>query len=108
MSSATLAPRARNDLLEAIRWIAKDNPAAARALRGTVAGALGRIGSHPEIGTVRSDLAELPYRFLTLTGFPYVIVYNSQRLPPRVLRILHGARDIPDVLRAGPEKFAAS
>lgn len=107
MSSATLAPRARNDLLEAISWITKANPAAARALRETVAGALERIGANPEIGSVRSDLAELPYRFLTLTGFPYVIVYNSQRLPPRVLRILHGARDIPDVLRGGPEKFGS-
>ncbi len=100
MSSATFAPRARHDLLEAIRWIAKDNPAAARALRETVAGAAQRIGTHPEIGVVRPDLAELPYRFLALTGFPYVIVYDSQRVPPRLLRILHGARDIPDLLRA--------
>ncbi|EME69434.1 hypothetical protein H261_13224 [Paramagnetospirillum caucaseum] len=99
MSVATLSPRARNDLLAAIRWITKDNPAAARALREAVAATAGRIGVHPEIGMIRPDLADPPYRFVALTGFPYVIVYNSQRVPPRILRILHGAQDIPEVLR---------
>jgi toxin ParE1/3/4 len=38
-------------------------------------------------------------RCLTLTGFPYVIVYNAERTPPRIIRILHGARDLPEILR---------
>jgi plasmid stabilization system protein ParE len=50
MSPAALAPRARRDLLAAIRWIAADNPTAARR-------------------------------------------------PPLILRILHGARDLPELLR---------
>jgi toxin ParE1/3/4 len=36
MSAAELSPRARRDLLAAVRWIAKDNPTAARALRDAV------------------------------------------------------------------------
>ena len=40
-----------------------------------------------------------PYRFLTLTGFPYVIVYNAERRPRLIVRIVHGARDLPSVLR---------
>lgn len=100
MTSATLSPKARDDVLGALRWISKDNLAAARALRDAVAVAAQRIGRHPEMGTLRPDLADAPYRFLVLTGFPYVIVYNASRTPPRIIRVLHGARDIPDLLRA--------
>ncbi len=100
MAAAVFSPRARRDLLAAVRWIDKDNPAAARALRDAVATAAERIGGHPEIGTVRIDLTEEPYRFLTLTGFPYVIVYNAGRRPPLVLRVLHGAMDLPEILKA--------
>lgn len=99
MTAAALSPAARRDLLAATRWIAKDNPAAARALRQAVAGAAGRIGDHPRSGALRPDLADHPYRFLTLAGFPYIIIYNSDRPPPLILRILRGARDLPEILR---------
>lgn len=101
MTSATLSPQARDDLLQAVRWIARDNPIAARALREAVAIAADRIGTHPDIGVLRPDLAGEAYRFLVLTGFPYVIVYNPGRTPPRIVRVLRGARDIPDVLQGG-------
>lgn len=98
MTRAVLSPQARRDLLDAIRWIAKDNPAAARALRDGVATAATRIGTHARIGTLRPEWADAPYRFVTLTGFPYVIVYNAERRPPLIVRILHGTRDLPEVL----------
>jgi len=99
MMRAALSPRARRDLLSAGQWISKDNPSAARALRDAVAAAAERIGAHPQIGSLRPALASATYRFVTLTAFPYVIVYNSERVPPLILRILHGARDLPELLR---------
>ena len=99
MTAAVLSPAARRDLLAAVQWIAKDNPAAARALRDAVVRAAEGIGEHSQLGTLRPDLAEAPYRFVILTGFPYVIVYNADRRPPLIVRILHGARDLPEVLR---------
>lgn len=99
MRPAVLAPHARRDLLAALRWIAKDNPAAARALRDAIAEAAERIGAHRKIGGLRPDLADERYRFVTLTGFPYVIVYNAERDPPLIVRILHGARDLPAALQ---------
>ena len=99
MTAAVLSPRARRDLVAAVKWIAKDNPGAARALRDAVAQTAERIGMHNHLGKLRPDLADEPYRFVTLTGFPCVIVYNAARRPPLILRILHGARDLPEVLR---------
>ena len=98
MSVAALSPAARRDLLAAVRWIAKDNPAAARAMKSSIAQAAERIAAHPMIGAERPELAEAPYRFLPLIGFPYIIVYNAERRPPLIVRILHGARDLPEAL----------
>ncbi len=100
MTAVSFSPRARRDLLAAAQWIAKDNPAAARALRDAVAAAAERIGGFPEIGVARPELADEPRRFLALAGFPYVIVYNASRKPPLILRVLHGARDLAEALRA--------
>jgi len=99
LSAAVLSPQSRRDLLEAVRWIASDDPVAAQALRDAVAKASRRIGEPPEIGVARPVLADLPIRFLILTGFPHVIVYDSGRRPALILRVLHGARDLPEVLR---------
>jgi toxin ParE1/3/4 len=99
MTAAVLSRRAQRDLLTAVRWIARDNPAAARGLREAVASASRRIGAHPESGVLRPDLADSPYRFMMLAGFPYLVVYNADRHPPLILRVLHGARDLPTVLR---------
>ena len=99
MTAAAFTPRARRDLTAAVRWIRKDNRAAARALRNAVERAAERIGRHSAIGTVRSELLPAPYRFLPLTGFPYVIVDNSEREPPLIVALLHTARDLKQALR---------
>jgi toxin ParE1/3/4 len=99
MKSAVLSPRARHDLLEAVRWIARDNPTAAKGLRNAMVKAAQRIAAHPQIAPARLELAEESIRFLTLTGYPYLLVYDSNRDPPLILRCLHGTRDFPTVLR---------
>jgi toxin ParE1/3/4 len=99
VTAAGLTPRARRDVTAAVRWIRKDNRTAARALRNAVGTAAERIGRHPAIGRVRNELLPEPYRFLSLTGFPYVLVYNCQRDPPLIVALLHTARDLKDALR---------
>jgi len=81
-----------------MRWMARDNPAAARALRDSVAAAARRIGEYPESGFARPALADPPVRFLLLRGFPQVIVYDAAGRPPLILRVLHASRDLPEIL----------
>jgi toxin ParE1/3/4 len=97
--AAMLAPQARRDLLAAARWIAKENPSAAVALRDAVVAAAVRIGKHPRIGALRTELAPQLILFLVVSGFPHVIVYDTGREPPLILRVLHGARELPELLR---------
>ncbi|HWB47945.1 MAG TPA: type II toxin-antitoxin system RelE/ParE family toxin [Stellaceae bacterium] len=99
MTAALLAPRARRELVAAVRLIANDNPRAAQALRDAVAQAARHIGDHPHIGVVRSHLLRPAYRFLVLSGFPYLIIYNAERSPPEIVAIVHGARNLPPLLR---------
>jgi toxin ParE1/3/4 len=99
MSQALLARRARRELLAATRWIARENPAAAQALRDAVAKAATLIGDYGEIGTSRSELADMRHRFLTLTGFPYIVAYDAERDPALLVRIVHSVRDLPRLLR---------
>lgn len=99
MISAALSPRARREFLAAVDWIAKENPLAAEALRDALADAADLIGAHAEIGALRPYLTRKPYRFLKLKGFPHLVIYDSERRPPLIVRVVHGARDLPEVLR---------
>ena len=88
------------ELSEAVRWIARDNKRAALGLRSVISDTLERIGRYPLIGVERPDLARAPMRFLWLSAYPYVLIYNSGRTPPTVNRVVHTARDLPTVLGA--------
>ena len=99
MTHALLSSAARRDLLEAMRWITKDNPSAAGALRHGVSKAAVIVGAHPNVGSLHPELVNALYRCLALTGFPFVIIYHAERRPPLTVGILHGARDLSEVLR---------
>ena len=98
MPRAILTPRARRELAEAVEWIARDNRAAATGLVRSVDRALTILGSHPLSGVRRPELARDPIRFYLLPGYPYLLVYLSDRNPPAVARLIHGARDLEQAL----------
>ncbi len=96
---AALAPAARQDVRDVTTRIARNNPTAARAFRSEIAQAGVLIGDHPEIGQRRPELVAHPFRIFPVSGFPYILVYNPERRPPLILRVLHGARDLPELLQ---------
>ena len=58
-----------------------------------------RLAKHPLMGTNRQDITPLPLRFWTVTRFPnYVIVYRPETAPLQVVAVLHGKRDLKEVL----------
>lgn len=86
-------------MIAAARWIARDNPAAADAFLSAIDRAAQLIGDHPGIGNVRLELARAEYRFLLLTGFPYIVAYAMRRGRPVISRVIHTARNLPRALR---------
>jgi toxin ParE1/3/4 len=57
------------------------------------------LAEHPRVGTTRPELAPEPYRIAVVRGFPYIAVYDASLRPPSIVRFVHGARDLPEVLR---------
>lgn len=96
---ATLSTEALEDIRAITEWIARHNPPAARAFRDAVDGIGILIGDHPGAGQLRPELVARPFRVFSVKGFPYILVYNAERRPPLILRVLHGARDLPDLLQ---------
>ena len=94
-----LSPAVERDILEVIEWIAAENPVAAKGFRVALDKLAATIGEPPWIGALKPNLASPPIRFLPIRGFPHVVVYTPERSPPLIVRVLHGARDLPEVLR---------
>ncbi len=98
MTSPIFAPRAQRELREAAVWIAEDNPAAADALLTAAMAAARRLHARPKLGHRRLELAPAQYRFWSLRGFPYLLVYDAEAKPPIILRFVHQSCDLPVVL----------
>jgi toxin ParE1/3/4 len=96
---ARLTGPARNEAHDAASWIARDNRGASRAFRAALDRTTLLLAEHPEVGFQRPELAGAPYRFFVLRGFPYLVVYDPTTRPPTIVRVIHGARDLPEVLR---------
>jgi len=95
---AALSSTAAREFLAIVESIAAESRRAASRFTDAVEDALIRIGRHPLIGAERRELADPPVRFWTLQQHPYVLIYDAALRPPSILRILHGARDLPDLL----------
>jgi toxin ParE1/3/4 len=103
VSLRLFAPRARHELREASVWIAQKSPVTAHALVTEAVRAAALLAGQPMLDRRRLDRRRLdllpePYRFWSLRGFPYLLVYNSSANPPRILRTLHTARDLQTLL----------
>jgi antitoxin ParD1/3/4 len=100
MSKYQFTPQAVADLLDIWSFIAEDNSAAADLVEEAVFRACDFLADSPLAGRMRRDLTPLPLRFWVVQPYSrYLIVYDSERKPLQIIRILHTSRDLPSVLR---------
>lgn len=93
---ARFAGVARREFAKALRDMEHAN--AADKLKRCVAEAARLIGSHPEMGRLEPKLADSRFRFWTVSGFPYLMVYRPDTSPPSIIRFVHTARDLGPLL----------
>lgn len=99
MSQYQFTPQALDDLFDIWSYIAQDSPAAADRVEEAIYQACELLAKSPLAGTVRKDLTSLPVRFWVVPPFPnYFLVYDPEAKPLQIIRILHGARNIPSIL----------
>jgi len=92
MSQCQFTPEAGQDLDDIHDYIAQSNPAAADRVIDAIEQACRRLASSPGIGRRREDLGP------GLRSFPvrrYVIIFRETNGGVEIVRVFHGARDIP-------------
>jgi len=100
MSLYRLTPKAKADLREIWSYIATDSVEAADRVEAAIYDACVRLAKAPLQGHTRKDLTQLPVRFWTVVRYRrYVIVYDPLGRPLKIIRILHGARDVARELK---------
>src|ERR1035441_10979118 len=86
-----------DELGKAVRYIAPDNPVAARKTGETIIRKAGILGSFPRLGKIysklnRDDVREIPFS-------PYRVSYHIKdaQQSVRILKVWHGARQEPEI-----------
>ncbi len=96
MKRFILSPEAARDIREIWARIAAESVPAARRVRLEIFAACRRLADHPRIGHTRPELTEKPVLFWPVGS--YLIIYNPTRRALEIVRVIHGARDIPGLL----------
>ena len=100
MSGYRLTPSAENDLFEIWCYIARDSADAANRVEEEIYDACRMLARSPHAGQQRPDLTRRTLRFWTVSPFKkYVVIYDPDSRPLRILRILHSARNIRVLLK---------
>ena len=98
--SYEFSSKAEQDLVDIWRHIARDNTEAADRVEEAIYSTCESLANFPLSGIVRPDLTIRPVRFWLVQPYRnYFIVYDPETMPLRIIRILHGARNLPAILR---------
>jgi toxin ParE1/3/4 len=94
MTQYRVSDAARSDLDEIWIYIAQDNPDAADTFIRSLISKFPILASMPDLGRKREDLSP---RLRSLPVGRYVIFDRSTQDGIEIVRVLHGARDLPPV-----------
>ena len=95
MARVVFAPAALADLLEIGTYVARDSPAAAAKLVATFKRQAASLAEAPGIGRVRPEFGA---QLRSFAVGKYVIFYSAIDGGAAIIRVLHGARDIDQIL----------
>ncbi len=96
MKSYELSEEAQLDLFDAFDYIADHNLNAAITWHKTMLDTFQHLAVWPHTGRLRSDIAPTSLRFW-ITG-EYVILYEPEADPIKIIALFHGARDVEHIL----------
>ncbi len=98
-----LAPEAALDLVQIWRYIMKNaSLEMADRVESVIREKIVYLAGRPGGGHWRKDLTDEPVKFFPI--YSYLIVYRPETSPLQIVAILHGRRDVEDLLknRLGP------
>jgi plasmid stabilization system protein ParE len=100
LNTFSLSPAAWLDLDSIWQYIASDSVHYADSVEEAIFETCRFAAGMPSLGHSRLGIRNPKILFLAVSGYErYSIAYLSNSEPLRVLRILHGARDVPRLFR---------
>ena len=93
-----LTPGAQGDVDQIVDVIAADNVEAALRVHAALEHAFEHLAEMPAIGHARDDLTTRPVKFWSV--YSYLVVYDPASSPLTVIAVLHGARDVENILKS--------
>jgi|CXWL01.1.fsa_nt_gi toxin ParE1/3/4 len=103
MKPVRLTPKADSDVDSCFLWIHKDNPSAAIKFIDDVEQTCNALAQMPSIGSRHyADIALVRgIRMIAVNNFKnYLLFFTEYETHIEVIRLLHGARDIPEILQS--------
>ena len=97
MSGYSVSPQAVEDLFEIWQFIALDTGDAANRVQSEFYEMFGALGRSRRLGHRRKDLTRRPVLFFPL--YSYLIVYQPDVDPIRIMAVVNGRRDVKRVLK---------
>jgi len=97
MKSYTLSAEATRDLDSIADWL--DETAGLRVsmhVAQHLHKEIAFLSKNPSAGHTRTDLTRMPVKFWPV--FSWLIIYNPVNRPLEIIRVLHGSRDVEDIL----------
>lgn len=89
-----LTPSAARDLDEILEYVLEHGGAnPALHVHNRLYEGFSKVAASPGIGHVRDDLADESLRVWAV--FSYLIIYRPETQPVQIIRVIHGARDLP-------------
>lgn len=92
-----LTERAEADVEAIADFIAGDSVDAAVKVVLSLEDAFVMLASRPGIGHLRQDLTDRPLNFWSV--YSYLVVYDPASDPLTIIAVLHGARDVAQILK---------
>lgn len=92
-----LAEAAQRQVDEIGVFIAEDSIEAALKVYDALEEAFELLAESPGVGHTREDLTDRPLKFWSV--FSYLVVYDPASAPLTVVAVLHGARDVGQLLK---------
>ncbi len=92
-----LSQEARNQLDAIGTFIAQESVDAALTVYDALEEAFEMLAANREIGHLREDLTQRPVKFWRVLS--YLVVYDPASDPLTIVAVVHGARDVEQVLK---------
>jgi toxin ParE1/3/4 len=92
-------PTSLRDISDSVLYIARENPDAARKLETAIDQTLNLLADFPDLGTKRNEFGPLLRSFPVRKFKNYIAFYRPIPGGIELLRMLHGARDLPTLFR---------